>query len=534
MDESEAQRGIRDLMSLMALPALWAERGGETVLRLMAEAVEKIVPLQFSYAEGINLPGHPPILQMRVAGEQLKEKQIAIWQNAAISWPNSSITGARVQTVLTPIGEMRVVRFKLGYSTLEGSVWFGSNEPEFPSTTQLAILRAATSLAASGLQAARSQYEREQISRAKDEFLAMLGHELRNPLAPIGAAAELLRFTNLDEHQIKITSQIITRQVDHMANLLNDLLDVSRVTSGLVTINKTPLEVKRVLQAAMEQVRPLIEKRRHRLATFITPKPAAVLGDEKRLVQAVANLLVNAAKFTPEEGNISLHMELTPSHIIIAVKDDGIGIEKSLLSEIFGLFTQAKRSADRSQGGLGLGLALVKNLVELHGGSISAESLGLGAGATFTLQLPLLADNSSVSVDSSSSSITHSANRLRLMVVDDNVDAAQMTGMMLEAVGHEVCIEYDPIKAITLSETTFFDAYLLDIGLPKMNGHELARRLRAIPSATRSVLIAITGYGQEYDRLAALKVGFDHHFVKPVDIGKLTNLLAEISRHQRS
>jgi signal transduction histidine kinase/ActR/RegA family two-component response regulator len=373
-----------------------------------------------------------------------------------------------------------------------------------------------------------------QADRRKDEFLAMLAHELRNPLAPIAAAADLLMLGSADEERIRRTSAIINRQVRHMTGMVDDLLDVSRVTRGLVQLDCTTVDAKRVLSDAIEQVRPLIEQRRHRLAVHMPPEAAIVHGDVKRLVQVIANLLNNAAKYTPEGGEIVLALEVDGSYIKLAVSDNGIGIAPELQSAVFTLFTQADRASDRSQGGLGIGLALVKSLVELHGGHITVHSGGIGHGSRFVVCLPqLTAASSSSLADPRAPDSAAAGDTLSVLVVDDNVDAAQMLGMFVEELGHQVAIEYHPRTAMERARREMPDLCLLDIGLPDMDGNELARRLREQPETANAVLIAVTGYGQEQDRAAALGAGFDYHFAKPVDSARLADLLSGLGRSAR-
>jgi nitrogen-specific signal transduction histidine kinase/ActR/RegA family two-component response regulator len=383
----------------------------------------------------------------------------------------------------------------------------------------------------------RKQAERdkaEQDLRAadqrKDEFLAMLAHELRNPLAPISAAAQLLKLVQLDEARVRQTSDIIARQVDHMTRLVDDLLDVSRVTRGLVTLETEPLDMKRIVSDAVEQVAPLINTRRHHLSLQLPDAAVHVKGDQKRLVQVIANLLNNSSKYTPEGGNIVLCVELEDSQVVLSVADNGIGMEPELVSRVFDLFAQAERTSDRSQGGLGLGLALVRSLVGLHGGSVQAYSKGQGEGSRFTVRLPRLDERPAPLGDKNEkSSMPAAGTALRLMVVDDNVDAAHTLAMFLEAEGHEVVVEYQAENALVRARDKAPNVCLLDIGLPDVDGNELARRLRSMPQTARSVLIAVTGYGQVQDRKKAFAAGFDYHFVKPVDTSKLASLLAEIS-----
>ncbi|WP_151637930.1 hybrid sensor histidine kinase/response regulator [Noviherbaspirillum aerium] len=370
-----------------------------------------------------------------------------------------------------------------------------------------------------------------QADQRKDEFLAMLAHELRNPLAPIGAAGELLAIGQLDRERIMQTSAVISRQVRHMSGLLDDLLDVSRVTRGLATLDKADLDVKHVIADAIEQVRPLIEGKRHRLTVELDPEPAHVQGDAKRLVQILTNLLNNAAKYTPEQGSISLTMRAPDGQVILEVLDNGIGITPGLQPHIFDLFAQAERSPDRSQGGLGIGLALVKSLVTLHNGTITCHSAGLGKGSRFTVTLPRQGRPAIRAAQAQDGvQVRAGSSKLRILVVDDNVDAAQLLGMYLEVAGHEVAVEHDSRQALIRAGRELPDVCILDIGLPEMDGNELARRLRAQEGTAKMALIAVTGYGQEQDRLNAMAAGFNHHFVKPVDAAKLLALLSDISK----
>jgi PAS domain S-box-containing protein len=378
---------------------------------------------------------------------------------------------------------------------------------------------------------ARKQVEEKLLEsvRRKDEFLAMLAHELRNPLAPISAAAQLLQTMKLDEKRVQQSCQVISRQIRHMTGLIDDLLDVSRVSRGLVELDEVPLNLRQVAANAVEQVTPLIRARRHELTVRLPPDSDMVIGDEKRLVQVIANLLNNAAKYTPEGGHIALDIGVQDTNVVIDVADDGIGMEPELTAHVFDLFAQGRRSSARSSGGLGLGLALVRSLVELHHGSVTCASPGIGQGSRFTVRLPrLFKDRRRGDCNAGYSRIGRTVDPLRIMVVDDNIDAASMLAMLLEASGHHVRVEHTPLRALEQSRIDPPQVFLLDIGLPEMDGNELARRLRAQAATAQAVLIAITGYGQESDRTITAAAGFDHHFVKPVDTGVLTALLARI------
>ncbi len=381
----------------------------------------------------------------------------------------------------------------------------------------------------SAVETAHAQAELREANQRKDEFLAMLAHELRNPLAPISAAAELMEMAPLDAERVRRTSQVIGRQVRHMTGLVDDLLDVSRVTRGQVTINQAPQDMKNVVAAAVEQVRPLVQARNHRLTLELPPETAQVLGDETRLVQILTNILNNAAKYTPEGGHLRLVMETEPSQVVVRVIDDGIGIAAALQPRVFDLFAQAERTSDRSQGGLGLGLALVKSLVGLHGGHVSCHSDGAGCGSTFTVRLPRFEPLPEASERRRQARPEAAGANHRIMIVDDNADAATMLGMLLEASGHEVLVENGSLAGLKLAAEALPAICILDIGLPDMDGYELARRLRQQPGMAQALLIAVTGYGQESDRQRAFAAGFDHHMVKPVDAHKLLRIVAERS-----
>ena len=375
----------------------------------------------------------------------------------------------------------------------------------------------------------RARLELQALDRRKDEFLAMLAHELRNPMAPIRAAAELLRLAPGNEAIVKRTGAIIDRQIRHMVGLVDDLLDVSRVTRGMVALEQTQVDMKHVVKDAVEQAQPLIDARRHSLTVHLAPGDALVFGEEMRLVQVVVNLLNNAAKYTPEAGAISVTLDSGAGAVQLDVSDTGIGMTPEMAARAFELFAQAERGSDRAQGGLGLGLALVKSLVELHGGRAACRSAGPGQGSTFSLSLPKLdargEDAPAAPVDDA---IVAQARKLRILVVDDNVDAAATLAMLLELMGHEVMVEHDPYRALERAGAEAAQVYLLDIGLPGIDGNELSRRLRARPANGRATLIALTGYGQEPDREKTAAAGFDHHLVKPVDSAALAALLARV------
>jgi signal transduction histidine kinase/ActR/RegA family two-component response regulator len=363
----------------------------------------------------------------------------------------------------------------------------------------------------------------------KDEFLAMLAHELRNPLAPIRAGAQLLGIVHHDPAQVQRTGAIIARQVDHLTGLIDDMLDVARVTSGRVILENRPEEIGSVVGEAVEQVMSLMQERFHRLTIDNPGGALMVMGDRKRLVQVLVNLLQNAGKYTPHRGQIQIQVTPGIGEVAIRVSDNGMGMDADLVPHVFALFSQQKRALDRADGGLGLGLALVARLVALHGGRVVAESPGPACGATFTVFLPSLPADGALHVPTPALVVADKA-PLRLLLVDDNIDAANILGMWLESFGHHVQVEYSSTAVLTQAARCNYDVYILDIGLPGMDGKALARRLRQFPKGAEAIMIAHTGYGSAFDKAEALAAGFDHYFVKPVDLTMLEHVLAGITQ----
>ncbi|MGH9767788.1 MAG: hybrid sensor histidine kinase/response regulator [Blastocatellia bacterium] len=369
----------------------------------------------------------------------------------------------------------------------------------------------------------------KEADRRKDEFLAMLAHELRNPLTPIRNAAQVLKLLDAPGAGAKAewAREVIERQTQQLSHLVDDLLDVSRITQGKITLSHEPLDLASVVARAVEISRPLIDARRHDLSVSLPPEPLRVEGDLTRLSQVVANLLNNAAKYTEEGGKIRLTVSREDGRIALRVRDTGVGIAPEVLSHVFDLFAQAKRSLDRSEGGLGLGLTLVRRLVEMHGGAVEAHSPGLGQGSEFVVRLPLLVELEKQADESRKAGAPCLAG-LRILVVDDNADSVDMMAMMLQIGGHEVRVAHNGLEAIEAALSFRPTIALLDIGLPEMDGYELARRLREHPETRETVLIAVTGYGQTEDRKRSREAGFDHHLVKPVEPDALEALLGSL------
>ncbi|HZF79171.1 MAG TPA: ATP-binding protein, partial [Rubrivivax sp.] len=372
----------------------------------------------------------------------------------------------------------------------------------------------------------KAEDELRRADRRKDEFLAMLAHELRNPLAPIRNAAELLRRAGSAEPRVVKAGEIIGRQVGHMSSLLDDLLDVSRITRGLVTLDRDVIELAEVVAAAVEQVRPLIESRRHQLSLDLGQQPAPVLASRLRMTQVMANLLDNAAKYSPPGGKVRVELRVLEGQVHVAVIDGGIGISQALLPHVFEPFTQAERGSARSEGGLGLGLAVVKGLVELQGGRVHAQSEGLGKGSRFVIELPLVARGpATVPSAAVGTGTRQDAVDRRVLIVDDNADAADTLAVFLQDLGHHARCAYNGAQALALIRDETFDIAFIDIGLPDMSGYDLATAIRSA-SAHKPRLVALSGYGQRRDRQDSSAAGFALHLVKPVEPDVLLEALA--------
>jgi signal transduction histidine kinase/CheY-like chemotaxis protein len=376
----------------------------------------------------------------------------------------------------------------------------------------------------------RHEIELRDADRRKDEFLAILAHELRNPLAPIRQVAALFTKPTLTEEQRQWCVEVIERQVQHMSVLLEDLLDVSRITRGTLELRRQPTELSVLMESAVETARPLLDSKRHKLTMGLPPTPVHLNVDPVRTSQMIANLLNNAAKYTDAGGLIRLTALIRDNDFVLTVTDNGIGIPKQDLQTIFQMFSQVQSARERAEGGLGIGLALTKGLVGLHGGTITAESAGVGAGSSFRIEIPnARAVTSSHEVTSATASSPVLSRRI--LIADDNVDAGDSLAMLLRGDGHDVKLVRDGEEALNVFAAFNPDVVLLDLGMPRVSGYEVARRLRENDSAV--LLVAITGWGQSADRAASAAAGFDHHLTKPVDYRELAKVLVPDSKRPR-
>jgi signal transduction histidine kinase/ActR/RegA family two-component response regulator len=374
------------------------------------------------------------------------------------------------------------------------------------------------------------------LHRQKDEFLAMLSHELRNPMAPLASATEVLRLSKLDDPLQQQACSIIERQVGNLKVLVDDLLEVSRLTTGRVRLRTERIAIADIIRRAVETTEPLVKARRHTFELRVPTEPAWIHGDSARLEQVVVNLLANAAKYTPEGGRIWLTVEPGPERVLLRVRDTGVGIGADLLPHVFDLFRQAERSLDRAEGGLGIGLSVARRLVGLHGGELTVAS-EVGKGSEFVVTLPAMLEPATAAQPRAPigrpATIDQGRDQKqaqRVLVVDDNVDGAEILNVLLTASGHEGLVAHDGVDALRAAHDFKPDVVLLDIGLPKLDGYEVARRMREDPAMQGLLLIAMTGYGQEADRRRTEEAGFDHHLVKPVNFAEIERILSAGSR----
>lgn len=459
-----------------------------------------------------------------------------------VQWPHEKVVGAAVEHFFPPShrvpfevmvdgGRTRGVQGELLIQAADGSLL-----PVYVALAPLPLNEAeALCMVVTDLTDQKKHEDLQQASRRKDEFLATLAHELRNPLAPITNALQILRLSPADAQAIDHAMDVMDRQLQHMVRLVDDLLDVSRITRGKVELRKERIDLAKVVQSAVETSRPLIEGSGHQLTVQLAPEGICLEGDLTRLAQVVSNLLNNSARYTKPNGRIWLTTEIRDGEALVRVCDNGIGIPGDMLPHVFEIFTQVNRPLERTQGGLGIGLSLVRGLVEMHGGKVEAYSDGPGRGSEFVVRLPLSAkklnDLISPPAPSDGEKPIAFCGR-RILIVEDNQDAADSLALLLELMGNSVRKVYDGASALETATEYQPDVVLLDIGLPGRNGYEVARDIRATPQLNGVVLIAQTGWGQEEDFQRTKEAGFNHHLVKPVDPRKLKELLATVPSHR--
>jgi len=427
---------------------------------------------------------------------------------------------------------------------LFGTLAFGSSTETEHTQESVGLFRAVSDLVALAIARRRAEQSLRDADRRKDLFLATLAHELRNPLAPLRSGIDLLQAATHDPETIAITLAVMERQVMQLTRLVDDLLEVSRITQGRLELRKCRVELAAIVESALEQTRALFDEAGHELTIDVPQETIELDADPVRLAQVLVNLLSNAAKYTPAGGHVRLSAEPSEAAIALTVSDDGLGIPAAKLERIFEMFERVDGSLERNTKGLGLGLTLVKSLVEMHGGTVEAHSEGLGRGSSFTIKVPTVPRESRVTASSREAgaiaakvadaerSLPDAARRRRVLIVDDNVDAANMLGRLITLLGHEICVALDGARALEAMPTFLPDIVLLDIGMPGMNGYDVARRIRE-RGPVQPVLVALTGWGQAKDKQRAAEAGFDHYLVKPVERTALQKLLDDGSPARR-
>jgi PAS domain S-box-containing protein len=409
---------------------------------------------------------------------------------------------------------------------LLGTLSFASRTRDAFDPDELEFLRTVCRYVTVAYERLRLVRELRDSDRKKDDFIALLAHELRNPLAPLRNGLQVLRLGNGDPRAGERARQMMDRQLTHMVRLVDDLLDVSRIGRNKMELRRQPVALADVIASAVETAQPAIDAAGHDLTVSVPPQPVYLHADLTRLAQVFSNLLTNSAKYTPDGGRIRLTAELRGDAVAVSVRDNGIGIPPASLPRIFDMFSQVDRSIERTTGGLGIGLALVKGLTEMHDGTVTAESSG--GGSTFTVTLPILAAHPVSRTQAPETTPKSEPAGLRVLVVDDNRDGAESLSLMLEMVGHEVQTAYDGVEAVQRAESFRPDVVLMDVGMPRMNGHEATRRIRSQPWGQDMTIIALTGWGQSSDRALSRGVGCDGHLVKPVSLPDLEQKLAEL------
>jgi signal transduction histidine kinase/ActR/RegA family two-component response regulator len=472
------------------------------------------------------------------AGHVLRIGRSQIWpdpESGSGGAPAHLPTGRR-QRILAPDPEHRELLQQLGIRsvmivpllargrTLAVMALLAARSGRHYGTEDLALAEDFARRAAIALDNARLYHEVQDATRRKDEFLAMLAHELRNPLAPILNAAHVLSLRQTDDPILQRMREVVQRQVRHMARLLDDLLDVSRITHGKIELRKERVDLVAIARDALQTSRPFVEASQHEVSISLPPEPLFVEADPARLEQVLTNLLNNAVKYTPSGGQIGITIARVGEEAVVRVRDTGAGISADFLPRVFDLFAQAQRSLDRSEGGLGIGLTLVRRLVEMHGGSVEAYSAGPGQGSEFTVRLPAQPDAQPARA-AGSQAAPHAERPRRVLIVEDNLDAAETLADLLEHWGLEVRVACNGTAAIEAAREEPPGVALVDIGLPGMDGYEVVRRLREQAGLDQALLVALTGYGQEEDRRRARQAGFHVHLTKPVDLAELQRLL---------
>ncbi|MET0980541.1 MAG: ATP-binding protein [Telluria sp.] len=542
------RRTTRDLVAMSALPAIWGDLGIDGVIDSLASVLVSTLDLDLAC---VRLAGSGDVAALDALRCKPQDNAALFLPAAHDVLDSLAMPGlANQRTTIVHPADGRLLRLHvvhLGIGQGIGALVAASGRPDFPSEHERLLLGVAANQAAVVLQRRQAETALRQ-SEAKQralfdevtksnknlsEFLAVLAHELRNPLAPIVTGLEVMRIRADSRETVASMRGIIERQVKQLAHLIDDLLDIARVTNGKVDIKREEVDLKAIVANAVETSLPLIEKGRHAFSLKLPDAPLPVNADPARIAQVIGNLLTNAAKYTPPGGSIELVVGQDGGQAVISVIDSGVGIPRESLESVFDMFSQVGRHMQHSQGGLGIGLSLVRQLVSLHGGTVAASSEGAGKGSTFAVRLPLeLAGVPATAGARAAGSVRMPGNTFRILVADDNVDAATTLASLLEMHGHALRVAHDGPEALQMASEFQPEVLFLDIGMPGMTGYEVARRIRTIPGLERSVIAAVSGWGAKEDLVRAKEAGFDMHFTKPVAPGRVADFLGALRQHK--
>jgi len=528
LDEARSlRRCIRELAALSVLSAAWSRTDPQGVAESLADVLlRSLTQADFVYVRvlGPTQDSGFEVLQTH-QGRETAERAREVGRALELL-PRSGVLSP---TLVNPLGDgtVRCAVVPMGYDGDCGFVVAGSQQPDFPGQSERLLLGVGANQATVVLQHKRSEAILQETDRRKDEFLAILAHELRNPLAPLRNALQLIRVASNDAQVLEKAHGLMERQVQQMVRLIDDLMDISRITRGKIELRKERIELAAVIQDAVETSRPLIEAAGHELTVVYPPEPIFLDADPTRMAQVFANLLNNAAKYTQSGGRIRLTGERQGEEVVVKVRDSGIGIPADMLPHVFEMFTQVDRSLERSQGGLGIGLSIVRGLIELHGGSVEAHSAGPGRGSEISVRLAVHPSTANVPA-AAVAGRPAAPPRRRILVVDDNRDSADSLALLLTLQGSEVRTAYDGLEAIEAAAAFQPDVVLSDIGMPRLNGYDAAQRIREQCRGRKVVLVAMTGWGQEEDKRRSTAAGYDVHLVKPVELAALERLLVAL------
>ena len=551
-----ADRTLRDVVALSTLPAVWLGAEPLRIVESLAAALFTVLDADFVYVVLHGDADHGEIAVAQTDHYHTEPRIAAALGPDLLAWARTHDPDD-IMTVPSPVGSgtLHLIVRSLAIDAEYGVIAAGFLQPPSLDPRQQLLMNIAATQATTAIDNVRllrslrryaaqqhaaveeahaARCEAEAANRAKDEFLAMLGHELRNPLAPIQTALQLMRLRSDGSAERERT--VIERQVKHLTRLVDDLLDVSRIVRGKVELKRERVNISDVVAKGIELASPLIEQRRHTLDVRVPRHGLQVDGDSLRLAQVLSNLLANAAKYTEQGGTITVAAERVENHAVVCVRDNGMGITPEMLPRIFDLFVQERQTLDRSQGGLGLGLAIVRSLVHMHGGTVKAHSDGPGRGSELVVRLPLCSSaeasaDQAVQGPGRTAHPTVGRRDIRILVVDDNEDAADMLVEALAADGYSVRTANDGPAALRVAAEFRPHVALLDIGLPVMDGYELAERLQQLPEISGIRLFAVTGYAQDADRERSVAAGFHGHFAKPLDVDVLGRILRDAASH---